>query len=120
MNVSRLMGVARMTELMLTGRVLTAGEAERYGIVSFLCDDGTALKKAMELAEKAATNPPLSNYAIINALPRICDSGYDEGLYFESMIAALMQSTPDAQERLIAFLEKRSARVAPPSGGDGD
>lgn len=110
-NVSRLMGVARMTDLMLTGRALSAEEAERAGIVTYVTAPGEALAKATELARKAAQNAPLSNYAIVNGLQRIHDSGHDEGLFFESMIAALTQTTPDAQERLRAFLEKRTERI---------
>lgn len=113
-SISRLMGTARMMDLMLTGRVLTAGEAERIGIVTYLTGPGGAVAKATELARKAAQNAPLSNYAIINALPRIRDAGQDEGLFFESMIAALTSATPEAKERLRAFVEKRAARVAAP------
>ncbi|WP_309083011.1 crotonase/enoyl-CoA hydratase family protein [Chelativorans sp.] len=113
-NVSRLMGVSRMMDLMLTGRVLSADEAERYGIVNYLAEPGGTFEKAMELARIAARNAPLSNYAIINALQRIHDSGYDEGLFFESMIASLTQVTPEAHERLRAFLEKKAARLAIP------
>jgi len=114
-NVSRLMSVARMTDLMLTGRVLDVSEAERCDIVTYVTPPGEAVAKATELARKAISNAPLSNYAIINGLQRIHDSGYDEGLFFESMIAALTQTTPDAQERLRAFIEKRAERLAIPT-----
>lgn len=114
-NVSRLMSVARMMDLMLTGRVLDAEEAERCDIVTYVTEPGGAVEKATELAKRASANAPLSNYAIINALPRIRDSGYDEGLFFESMIAAFTQSTPEAHARLRAFLDKRAARVAAPA-----
>ncbi|WP_159590543.1 crotonase/enoyl-CoA hydratase family protein [Chelativorans xinjiangense] len=115
-NVARLMGVARMTDMMLTGRVLSADEAERYGIVTYLTEPGGALARAKELAKLAAKNAPLSNYAIVNALQRIHDSGYDEGLFFESMIASLTQATPEAHERLRAFLDKKAERLAIPTG----
>ncbi|MCT8990534.1 crotonase/enoyl-CoA hydratase family protein [Chelativorans sp. SCAU2101] len=118
-NVARLMGVARMVDMMLTGRVLSAEEAERYGVVNYVTESGGARAKAMELARIAACNAPLSNYAVINALPRIHDSGYDEGLFFESMIATLTQVTPDAQERLRAFLDKKAPRLAIPAERGG-
>lgn len=118
-NVARLMGAARMTDMMLTGRVLSAEEAERYGVVNYITEAGGARAKAMELARIAASNAPLSNYVVINALQRILDSGYDEGLFFESMIATLTQVTPDAQERLRAFLDKKAPRLAiPTDAGD--
>lgn len=113
-NITRLLGVPRMTDMMLTGRVLDAREAERIGIVNYLAEKNGALDMAMELARKIARNAPLSNYAIINALQRIHDSGHDEGLFFESMIASLTQSTPEAIDRMRAFVEKRAARVAAP------
>src|SRR5690606_28169608 len=66
-NTTRLLGVPRMTDMMLTGRVLDAREAERIGIVNCLAEKNGALDMAMELARKIARNAPLSNYAIINA-----------------------------------------------------
>jgi (methylthio)acryloyl-CoA hydratase len=113
-NISRLLGVARMTDMMLTGRVLDVAEAERYGAVSYIADKDEGLAKTMELARAIAGNAPLSNYATINALQRIHDSGYDEGMFFESMIASLTQTTPEAIDRMRAFVEKRAARVARP------
>lgn len=113
-NATRLMGVPRVMDLMLTGRVLSAEEAERYGTVNYLTPSGSAFDKAMELARTAANNAPLSNYLIINALQRIHDSGYDEGLFFESVAASLTQGTPEARERLRAFLDKKSARLPIP------
>jgi enoyl-CoA hydratase/carnithine racemase len=113
-NVARLMGAARMMDLMLTGRVLSAEEAERIGIVTYLTPKGDALDKAMALARQTITNAPMSNYAIINAIPRIVETGYDEGMFFESMIAAFAQSTPEATDRLRDFLEKRAAPLARP------
>lgn len=119
-NITRLLGVPRMTDMMLTGRVLDAREAERIGIVNYLAEKNGALDMAMELARKIAGNAPLSNYAIINALQRIHDSGHDEGLFFESMIASLTQSTPEAIDRMRAFVEKRAARVAAPVPDEGE
>ena len=72
-RVARLMSPARMTDLMLTGRVLTAEEGERVNLVQYVVDEGTALEKGIEIARRAAGNASLSNYAIIQALPRIQD-----------------------------------------------
>jgi enoyl-CoA hydratase/carnithine racemase len=118
-NITRLLGVARMTDMMLTGRAFDAREAERYGIVNYLAGEGGGFDKAMELAQAIAGNAPLSNYATINALQRIHDSGYDEGLFFESMIATLTQMTPDAAERMRAFVEKRADRLKVPGAAGG-
>jgi enoyl-CoA hydratase/carnithine racemase len=113
-KVARLMSVARMTDLMLTGRVLSAAEGERCNLVQYLVPVGGALGKAKELARIAAGNASFSNYAIINALPRIHDMSHDDGLFLESMVAALSQTSPEAIDRLKAFLEKRAPRVAAP------
>lgn len=110
-NITRLLGVARMIDMMLTGRVMSAAEAERIGVVTYLEPKGGAFDKALALASQIAKNAPLSNYVTINGLQRIHDSGYDEGLFFESMIAALTQSTPEAIERMRDFVEKRAARL---------
>lgn len=123
-NISRLMGVARMTDLMLTGRVLSSEEAEHYGVITYITPDGSSFDKAFELAKIASKNAPLSNYAIINALPRINDSGFDEGMFFESMIASLTQTTTEAKDGLREFLDKKSKRLDIPdkesSNEDGD
>jgi enoyl-CoA hydratase/carnithine racemase len=113
-RVARLISAARMADMMLTGRVLSAAEGVQAGFVQYLVKPGDALGKAKELAARIATNAPLSNFAIINALPRIQDLSHDDGLFFESLMAAMTQTSPDAQERLRAFLEKRAERLAVP------
>jgi enoyl-CoA hydratase/carnithine racemase len=114
-RVARLISAARMADMMLTGRVLSAAEGVQAGFVQYLVQPGEALAKAKELAARIATNAPLSNFAIINALPRIQDLSHDDGLFFESLMAAMTQTSPDAQERLRAFLEKRAERLAVPA-----
>ncbi|WP_127104150.1 crotonase/enoyl-CoA hydratase family protein [Pararhodobacter zhoushanensis] len=111
---ARLMGVSRMTDLMLTGRSVDPVTAERWGIVNYVVDAGEALAKAIELARHAATNAPISTYAIINALPRINDMGTDDGLFVESFIASFTATSPEAEERLNAFLSKKVGKVARP------
>jgi (methylthio)acryloyl-CoA hydratase len=72
------------------------------------------LAKAKDLAARIAGNAPLSNFAIVNALPRIQDLAHDDGLFFESLMAAMTQTSPEALERLRAFLGKRAERLAIP------
>jgi len=115
-RTARLVGVARMTDMMLTGRVASAEEAERWGLVQYVVPDGEALAKAAELAARAAANARLSNYAIIHALPRIRDMSRDDGLLAESFVASFTAFSPEAQERLLAFLEKRAAPLDEPGG----
>ncbi|MEC9344278.1 MAG: crotonase/enoyl-CoA hydratase family protein [Pseudomonadota bacterium] len=113
-RIARLMGVARMSDLMLTGRVATAEEGERWNLVQYVVEPGKAHEKATELALKTATNAPFSNYAVINALPRIQDMARSDGLFLESFIATFASATPEAAERLRDFLEKRVDKVRPP------
>jgi (methylthio)acryloyl-CoA hydratase len=113
-RVARLISATRMADMMLTGRVLSASEAVGANFLHYLAPGGGALAKAKELAARIAGNAPLSNFAIINALPRIQDLAHDDGLFFEALMAAMTQTSPDAQERLRAFLDKRAERLAIP------
>jgi enoyl-CoA hydratase/carnithine racemase len=112
-RVSRLLGVSRMTDMMLAGRVLSATDAERCGVVQYVVRSGEALNKAKDLAQRIAKNSQLSNLAIIDALPRLRDLPYDEGLYFEHLIASTMLG-PEAMDRIKAFVEKRAERLDVP------
>ena len=111
-RISRLIGVARMTDMMLTGRVFDAAEGQQHAISNYLVADGAGLVKGLELAQKIATNAPLSNYAITQALPRIADLSASDGLFMEALIASIAQGDDAAKERVRAFLEKRSAKVS--------
>jgi enoyl-CoA hydratase/carnithine racemase len=113
-RVARLAGTARMMDMMLTGRVLSAEEGERCNLAQYVVEPGMAREKAHELAEAAASNAEISNYAIINALPRIQDMAKEDGLFVESFIASFTATSPEAEERLRAFLEKRAARLQIP------
>jgi enoyl-CoA hydratase/carnithine racemase len=113
-RIPRLIGVARMSDMMLTGRVYCAEEGERAGLAHYLVADGGGLAKAIELARRIAGNAPLSNFAVMHALPRIADQSQSEGLFTESLMAAVAESTPEAKDRLRAFLDKRAGKVAPP------
>jgi (methylthio)acryloyl-CoA hydratase len=110
-RIPRLIGVARMTDLMLTGRVFDAQEGQTLGISNYLVGNGEGLAKAFELASKIAGNAPLSNYAITQALPRIADMAQPDGLFVESLISAIAQGDEAAKERVRAFLEKRAGKV---------
>ena len=111
-RVARLTGFARMQDMMLTGRVVKADEAERWGVVGYVVPKGQHMAKAKELALRICKNAPLSNFAITNSLPRIQDMGYDDGLYFERMVAEYTRS-PESITRLHQFLDKTAPRVKP-------
>ena len=111
-RISRLIGVARMTDMMLTGRVFDADEGQTFGISNYRVPDGAGLAKALALASKIAGNAPLSNYAITQALPRIADLSASDGLFVESLISSIAQGDEAAKERVRAFLEKRAHKVS--------
>ena len=109
-RVGRLLGPDRMTEMMLTGRKYGADEGVALGLAHYAVGEGKSLELAQELAGKIARNAPMSNYLMINAIPRINDMSQSDGLFAESLAAALSQTTPDAEEGLRAFLEKRAPK----------
>jgi enoyl-CoA hydratase/carnithine racemase len=113
-RLPRLVGVSTMTDMMLTGRVLGAGEALAAGFLNYLVTPGQAVDKAVELARRIATNAPLSNFAVMQALPRIADLSQGDGLFVESLMSAIAQGDEAAKQRVRDFLEKRASKVARP------
>ena len=111
-RIPRLIGTARMADMMLTGRTYDAEEGMRIGLSQYVVDDGAGLRKGLELAQKIAANAPLSNFAVMHALPRIADIGQSEGLFVESLMSAIASGDPAAQERVRAFLQGKAAKVS--------
>ncbi|MEO0390124.1 MAG: crotonase/enoyl-CoA hydratase family protein [Pseudomonadota bacterium] len=107
-RVARIIGADRMTEMMLTGRKYSTDEAVALGLAHYAVGAGQALNKAKEIAHQIAGNAPLSNYMMIQGISRIDDMSRSDGLFVESLCAALAQTSPDALEGLQAFLEKRA------------
>ncbi len=107
-RIGRILGADRMLEMMLTGRKYDAEEGLSLGLCHYFEGEGQALAKAQDLARKIAANAPLSNYIMIQALSRIQDMSRADGLFTESLCAAITQTSPDALEGLAAFLEKRN------------
>ena len=110
-RVPRLAGVATMTDMMLTGRVLDAQEGERRGLSQYVVADGTGFAKGCELAARIAGKAPLSNFSVVQALPRIADLSQSDGLFVESLMSSIAQGDEAAKERVRAFLEKRAGKV---------
>ncbi|MDH4393909.1 MAG: crotonase/enoyl-CoA hydratase family protein [Aquabacterium sp.] len=110
-RIPRLMGTARMADMMLTGRVYDADEGDRAGLVQYRVRDGEGLAKGIALAQKMAANAPMTAFAVMHALPRIVEQSPGEGLFTESLMAAAASNTPEAQTRLRAFLEGKAAKV---------
>jgi (methylthio)acryloyl-CoA hydratase len=109
-RLPRLIGAARMVDMMLTGRVYGAEEGQALGISHYLVDNGQGLAKGLDLAGKIARNAPITNFAVIHALPRIAEANPREGFMMEALMAAVAQGSEEAKDRLRAFLSKSAPR----------
>jgi enoyl-CoA hydratase/carnithine racemase len=107
-----LIGTARMMDMMLTARTLSAEEGQAIGLSQYLVDEGQGLAKGLELARRVADNAPFSNFAAMHVLPRIARSDPAAGFVTEALAAAIAQGDDEAKARLKAFLEKRAPKVA--------
>ena len=110
-RVPRLIGAHRMADMMLTGRVLDADEGQAVGLSHYRVGAGEGLAHALGLAKKIATNSPVTNFAVLQALPRIAEANPAEGYLLESLMAALAGSSEQAQQRMQAFLQGRGGKV---------
>ncbi len=109
-RVGRIIGPDRMREMMLTGRNYGAEDGLSLGLAHYSVGEGEGMDLARKLARKVADNAPFSNYLMIQALPRINDMSRGDGLFAESLAAAMSQTSNGAKEGLRAFLEKREPK----------
>lgn len=110
-RVGRIMGPGRMVDMMLAARTYDARRGLELGLCHEVVEKGKALERALALAGQVALHAPLSNYAIVTAIGRINDMSTTDGLFAESLMAAVVQSGPEVQAGLLQFLEKRSKRL---------
>ena len=110
-RLPKLIGMARMADMMFTGRVITSTEGNTIGISQYITEDGKGLEKGIELATKISGNAGITNYALMHVLPRIVDASQDQALMMESLIAAIAQNAPEAKERMKQFLEGKAKKI---------
>ena len=110
-RLPRLIGVARMMDMMLTGRTYSAEEGQAMGLTTYLVEPGKGFAKGLELAQRIASNAPLTNFAVMQALPRIAESDPASGYAMEALMAAIAQADGEAKARLREFLDKRGPKV---------
>ena len=110
-RLPRLIGTARVMDMLLTGRVYDADEGHALGISQYLVDEGAARTKAVELAQRIATNAPLSNFAIVHALPRTAEAPPELAYFTEALMAGAAATGAEARHRVQAFLDKRAPKV---------
>jgi enoyl-CoA hydratase/carnithine racemase len=111
-RISRLIGVSRMQDMMLTGRTYGAEEGQAIGLSHYVVEPGEGLAKGMDLARRIAKNTQMTNFAVQHILPRIGAIDPVTGLVLETLISSIAQGDPEAKERLKDFLEKRAAKVS--------
>lgn len=110
-RVPRLIGVNRMADMMLTGRVYDAADGHAIGLSHYLVDEGQGLATALDLAKRIAANAPITNFAVLQALPRIAESSPSQGYLLEALMAAVAGGSEEAKSRMSAFLEGRASKV---------
>lgn len=106
-RVTKIIGPGRMCEMMLTGRIVSAEEGQGLGLSHYLVGRGESRDKAHELAQRIAQNAPLANWAMVTAIDHIHDMTSDQGLYVESLTAALTQTGPEVRKRIAEFLRRK-------------
>lgn len=95
-------------EILLTGKHLPAAEAKEIGLIGHVVPDGTALDKALELAQVVAANGPLATAAITRTLHECDGMELDDALRHEWEYGQAVFASNDAKEGPKAFAEKRS------------
>lgn len=120
-RVPRLVGAHRMADMMLTGRVYDATEGHAVGFSHYLVGQGAGLKHALELARKIAANAPITNFAVLQALPKIAEADPAQGFLLEALMAAVASGSEEAKARMSAFLNGKADKVStgrtqPPEG----
>ncbi|MEO0390729.1 MAG: crotonase/enoyl-CoA hydratase family protein [Pseudomonadota bacterium] len=108
-RVVDLVGKARMVDMMLTGRTYRGQEAIDVGLAQYLVDD--SLAQARTLAQRAAQNLPLSNFAICSGISHMQNMSALDAAYAESVLAGVVNTQKDARERLDAFAKGTGPRI---------
>ncbi len=108
-RMTRLIGRARAMDLHLTGRMMDAAEALQAGLVARVVPDADVLVQAMEAARTIAAYSRPAVRLIREAISRAEEGSLAEGLLFERRVFHSLFGSPDQQEGMAAFLEKRNA-----------
>lgn len=106
-HLPRHIGTSRAFEHMLTGRPVSATDAEQYGLVSRVVADGEALEAALDIAREIARNSPFAVWQTKQVMWANIDNGFEGALAVENRAQILAVHTDDAREAMRAFVEKR-------------
>lgn len=109
-RLTRLVGKSKAMDMHLTGRFMTAEEAERSGLVSRVVPAKKLMEEAMAAAARISEKSALTAMAVKEAVNRSYETTLREGLLFERRLFHALFATEDQQEGMTAFLEKREAQ----------
>jgi enoyl-CoA hydratase len=109
-RLPRAVGKAKAMDLILTGRMMDATEAERAGLVSRVVPAASLMDEAMKLAETVASMSLPSLIAAKEAVNRAFEMPLAEGIRFERRVFHALFATEDQKEGMAAFVEKRPAK----------
>jgi enoyl-CoA hydratase len=107
-RLPRLVGKGRALALMLTGRPITAIEAERIGLVNRVVPAADLPGEARALAMSLATQAPIAMRYILEAVHKGLEMPFAEGCIHEATLFGLVAATDDMREGTRAFLDKRN------------
>ena len=102
-------GRARALQMMLTGRILSADEARRFGLINDVAESDLVMTRAENLATEIAQLAPLAVQACLEAVTTGMELPMKEGLELETKLFAKLFASRDMREGTRAFLEKRKA-----------
>ena len=106
----RVVGLAKATELLMTGDFVEANEAEKIGLYNRVVPRAELERTTREFAEKLASGPALGIAKTKEMLNRELHMSFESALEAEAVAQALCMQTPDFKEAHAAFIEKRPAR----------
>jgi enoyl-CoA hydratase len=109
-RLARAVGKAKAMDLILTGRMMDAAEAEKSGLVARLVPPEKLMDEAMKVAEAIANMSLPSVLAGKEAVNRAFEGGLSEGMAFERRIFHSLFATEDQKEGMKAFIEKRTPK----------
>ncbi|MDK3071655.1 enoyl-CoA hydratase [Sedimentitalea sp. JM2-8] len=109
-RLTRFVGKSKSMDMNLTGRFMTAEEAERSGLVSRVVPAKKLMEEAMSAAQKIAEKSRMTVMAAKEAVNRSYELTLSEGILFERRVFHSMFATEDQKEGMAAFLEKRTAQ----------
>ena len=105
--LTRMLGLSKATELAMTGDPLTAEEGEKLGLISAVVPAEQLMPTAVERANSLAAGPRRTYALIKRGIERALGRDLEQVMELESQLQALAAATPDAQEGISAFAEKR-------------